>query len=258
MSKRINKRGFATVELIIVLIVIIVVGFAAWTVGKHSNKARTAKSSNSQIQSQTPIGSIKGWKTFVDRRDRIYFQYPSDWKVDIHKTAYQANDVKGDMLNGTIKSPTDKVEIVYSNFVAGVGDPGCDPPGQPPTDQQPPLLKCPTINIIGVEDLPGFESTHMKYIEKISHWKSDVDFYIPSFGLAVDTADFPLKVGTLTGQSDTFIRTNFTDDAGIFAHNWTIDRNPQDGFSTYQEAKDYLASSEVKTAKKIILSTHKY
>lgn len=253
-----SQKGFAVVEAVIILVIVAVVGVVAWTVGKHSAKTPEPTTTNKSTQSQTPVGSIRGWNTFVDRRDRLYFQYPTDWEANIKKTAYQSNDIKGDMLSGIIKSPSSKVEILYSNFEAGVGDPGCDPPGEPPTDQTPPLLKCPTIDILTADDLPNIKDTNMKYIEKISHWKDKTDFYIPSFGLAIDSTDFPLKVGTISGQSDTFMRTNFTDDAGIFAHNWTIDRNPQDGFPTYDQAKAFLNSDEVKTAKQIILSIKRY
>lgn len=251
-----NQSGFAVLETIVILIILIGVAGVAWSVGKNSKPGGNISTENAVGISSKQSIAPAGWKTFIDQKDKLSFDYPAAWRVDIKKTGIHT-DNGAETLDGSVKSPSGKVNIVYQDFVAGIGYPGCNLPGDRSASYDPDLMDCPDVHILTSQNLPNIKNTNMKYIEKITHWKDKTEYYIPAFGLAISSSDYPLNQGTIRGQSDFFMRTNFTNDGGIFAQTWYISGDPKDGFSTEAAAEAYLNSSDVKTAKQIILSVRK-
>jgi hypothetical protein len=238
-----NQLGFTVIEVMFFVLVALIIAGAIFFVGKRMGKMDTKpETAVSQNTSTADDGSTANWKTFEDKRNKVSFKYPSDWKVDITKSdASVADDGKGDFLGGTVTSPSGKVSLGYSNFIAGLGGGSC------PDD-----FPCPTIDILALSDVSGLKGA-FQYIEKITYWKGNGDGYTPAFGLIdADTAK-SLKVGSIQ-RNDFYLTAAFTDDGGQFALNFAPNSGLAD-FKTYEAAKAYLDSPEAKTAKQIIKST---
>ncbi len=249
--KKINQVGFATVELLVALVLVIAVGATAWYVGKNSSNSHPDYVSSSVGQNTISNAKHKapvGWKTFVDKHGQLSFDYPSDWKLNIKNSDAFKMDTRGNFLTGSVDSPNGKVKLEYQNYQAGVGQVDCDLPDTYP---------CPVIEVFNVDDLPNIKDPSFKYIEKIVQWNNNGDQYVPAFGLDTFESQAPVKVGTITHQNDFFLAAGFTNEGGYFAYNWTAGAGPKQGFKTHKEARDFLDSDDAKTAKQILLSVRK-
>jgi hypothetical protein len=244
---RLNQAGFTPVSVILLIFVVILTIFIAVQVNKvHDTK--TADGNASQNAGRSIATSSNSQKVFTDNRDHISIRYPKDWSNSIYRSSALASDVKGPFLTGAITSPSGKLAINYTNFITGVGDPGCGTSD---------LSACPIVYVSKVEAVPNFKQSTMKFIEKITYWKGSTELYVPSFGLTVQNADQPIAVGTIENTHDFFLRTNFTDDGGYLAYNWAPAPTDKNGFKIRAEAQAFLDSPEAQAAEQIILSVKK-
>lgn len=230
-----NQKGFSTVELVLVLIIVGLVGFIGWYVWDTKKDTDNESSTTQTSTSTASNGNLS--KTYTDAKDGTKFSYPEDWKLDIEKQ----DDLQPGSVSGTLTSPSGKVELAYANYVTGVGGGSC------PED-----FICPTIHVLKITDVPGAKD--LKLVEKITDWKGNGDDFTPAFGLSnADTAS-EWKVGAKQ-DNDFYLFANFSNDGGLFAYSYSPNSSPEGGYKTYQEASDFLKSKEVKIAEQILLST---
>ncbi len=89
-----NQRGFGAVELLIILVVVGIVGFGAWYVGKHGNKSATNITSSSTNSSKTTTPATK---TYTDNSKTYTLEYPKTWTTSEQKPGSAA--AVADLLN---------------------------------------------------------------------------------------------------------------------------------------------------------------
>lgn len=239
-----SQKGFGHIEVLLVLILISVIGFAGYYV--YSQNKDTDNKDNAPVGqgngADTKADPMTDWKTFIDSKDDVSFRYPSDWTVDIETFTGELgmNSGDGEYLSGTVTSPSGKIVLGYANFITGLGGGSC------PDD-----FPCPFIDTLTIKDLRNLPT--IQYVEKITFWKGNGDTYSPAFGL-VGTESVP----TVTGKKQenvSYMNTGISSSGSKFAYNpGSLAGDAGGGFKTEAAAKAFLNSKEAKIAKQILLS----
>jgi type II secretory pathway pseudopilin PulG len=94
MKKINNGSGFSVVELLLVIVIVILLGFMGWYIyhNDHKTNVNTTKSSS------TSTTIYSNWKTFVTSYQKLSFKYPNNWVLTDNSTSNGNDDI-------TIKSP---------------------------------------------------------------------------------------------------------------------------------------------------------
>jgi hypothetical protein len=106
-----NEDGFGTIEIILVIFVVVLMGIAGWLVYKNHNKTNDAKTTTSTTVNTKPVDAYAGWKTYCDTTTGGCFRYPADWD-DVSPLDAQAVKASGQSRNETIT-------LEYSEPVTG-------------------------------------------------------------------------------------------------------------------------------------------
>jgi prepilin-type N-terminal cleavage/methylation domain-containing protein len=86
-----KQKGFTVVEVLMVLVIVLLVGFAGWYVWNQRDKSDDKSTSTSTNKSaddaheMTPEQSpTYGWKTYTNKEGMYTFKHPSDWVFADH------------------------------------------------------------------------------------------------------------------------------------------------------------------------------
>jgi len=234
-----DQKGFSAVEAVLLLVVVGLIGFVGWYVWHSKNQTDKVltTSQNSQIDSaKSNVDKNKLDKTYTDAKDKLSFNYPSDWKLDIQKQ----DDIRQGFASGSLTSPDGKLVLNYSNSVTGGGGGSC-----------PDAFPCPTVQIVSIADVA--KAKDHQVVEKITNWAGHSDSFTVSIGLVSKDLLREWPVGSKQ-HNDFYLYDNFSNDGGLFALHYSPNARPEDGFKTQEEAKAFLASENAKTAKQILQS----
>lgn len=110
MQKKTNVNGFAIIELLIIIAVVLVLGVVGVLVynQQHKPKADTTSTSSStsdkskastSTSKQTATDPYAGWKSYCDTDNHYCFKYPTDWTFN----------------GGKVLNPSNTVQVVYTN-----------------------------------------------------------------------------------------------------------------------------------------------
>lgn len=79
-----NSRGFAALELILVLVVVAIIGFTGWYVWnarKTTDKSDTTPTTQAQVNKEVAkVDAYADWKTCSDPVREVSIKYPADWE----------------------------------------------------------------------------------------------------------------------------------------------------------------------------------
>lgn len=146
-----NENGFSTIELLITLVIIVLIGFAGWYVWQHNNKetrpSNAAQKSTQANQNQTNTESKPAWIAYKNDEAKLTFQYPETWKSEAADT-FRYNDGAFGGVGGTVTSPTGK-KLTWIFQIAGGKGGDCEPDStdKPFTEGN----KCSSKQILSVE-----------------------------------------------------------------------------------------------------------
>jgi Tfp pilus assembly protein PilE len=121
MSKIIKtEKGFAVLELILIILVLAIVGFAGWWVYMNQHKTVDAKNITTTLQNKTTpkvasTNSYAGWKMYTLPVEKLSLMYPSDWTV--------SNTALTSTQDDTILTSSDGFSIEISDGNGNGGDP---------------------------------------------------------------------------------------------------------------------------------------
>lgn len=91
-----NDSGFTVVEVLLVALALVTIGFAGYFVAQHT--ASKSPKTNTKAQSTDPYA---GWATAELKYENISFKYPVTWKLDNQSTATTENGQNGSgIING--------------------------------------------------------------------------------------------------------------------------------------------------------------
>lgn len=258
-----DQKGFSPIYFLLALLVIGIIGFASWKVldanreksnssvqqDKVSDSESNSTSSNSSDQAKTatkkPEDPTKDWTTFKDESTKLSFKYPKDWKITKHDTSIYGPG----MIYNEITNPSGNVVLLYANFTQ-IGGGSCEVSGS----------LCPSVDTLVFDDFSTISGTSLKYVEKIADLTSSKKGFTPSFGLYSYKQDSPkINLGTKVGD-DYYLVFNLPnyDNSIVFSMESKSVSSNDSLFKTKQEAKDFLASDDVKIAKQVIKSLKTY
>jgi hypothetical protein len=124
MGTKLNKKGFSTVEVLLVVLIVLVLGLGGWYVYKNNNKSKTTKTSSSSSSTMSNMnmdsGQYAGWKTATLKYEKITFMYPSDWKINLNEIA-GTSDCNPGSDSANITSPNGTSIAMYTGL-CGKGD----------------------------------------------------------------------------------------------------------------------------------------
>lgn len=90
------QKGFSTVETLLVLLIVVIIGATgAYVYTANKNANNTLNSANAATQSspdQSPLhavanaGAYKGWKSYTTKKYGVTFKYPANWTLDDQST----------------------------------------------------------------------------------------------------------------------------------------------------------------------------
>jgi uncharacterized protein (UPF0333 family) len=86
MKKTSRTKGFSTVEGLLILIIVLILGGVGWYVWHSTKNAndilKSVDESSNSTQAEThtqAVGNYKGWKIATSTRAKFSIKYPSDW-----------------------------------------------------------------------------------------------------------------------------------------------------------------------------------
>ena len=94
MKKINNESGFSAVELLLVIVIVVLLGFMGWYIYHNDHKTNVSVSKSSS----TSTSVYSGWKTFTTGYQKLSFKYPNNWVLTDNSTS-NGNDFL------SIKSP---------------------------------------------------------------------------------------------------------------------------------------------------------
>lgn len=87
-----NQRGFAALEAVLILIIIVIIGGVVWYVIKQNKDtagpgaSTVSKTEKEPIEEYKPTSTVpKDWKIYENKKYKISFAYPGNSKVDVGK-----------------------------------------------------------------------------------------------------------------------------------------------------------------------------
>jgi hypothetical protein len=95
MNKLNNESGFSVVELLLVIVIVVLLGFMGWYIYHNDHKTNV----NTTKLSSTSISVYSGWKTFATSYQKLSFKYPNNWVLTDNSTSNGNDDI-------SIKSPS--------------------------------------------------------------------------------------------------------------------------------------------------------
>jgi hypothetical protein len=80
--KKVNQNGFSVIEVTVFILIVGLIGAAAYYVGtkKHDDHRAVVAPSTSQ-RSQASKDPYKSWNSYTLRYEKLSFKYPSSWKL---------------------------------------------------------------------------------------------------------------------------------------------------------------------------------
>lgn len=255
-----NQKGFSTVEPILIIVIIALIGVVGWLVYKNHHKTTTVSTTNTS--SSKPVTSTKlstqptnpyaGWQSFCSSYGDLCLKYPTSWTL---KTTTEAVSTTQNTEEANITSPSGNVTVQYQ--------PDCSQLVGPPASGKY------NDAILSVTSPPG--TSNFKVIKGISSYQSSTSNHISeslylTSNLIVQQQK--ITVGTFSNATGTGDEAA----AGFFENpslNNPNDSNAQEcmnvgmldssganyvNFSSTNAAQEWFSNSEVQTADQILLS----
>jgi len=83
MGTKLNKKGFSSLEIILLIIVIVVIGFGGWYVYKQNHKTKTSTTTAS-VTTKSGVSNTdlySGWNMGTLKYEKMSFMYPKNWLI---------------------------------------------------------------------------------------------------------------------------------------------------------------------------------
>ena len=112
MHKKLDRRGFSIVEVLIVIVVVAAIAASGWLAWRHDHdkkKSATSVSTSSQqsksssTSSNSPSDVYAGWKSYCDTASEACIKYPADWSAVPN-------------FPGTFQNATDTIYVDYQGY----------------------------------------------------------------------------------------------------------------------------------------------
>ncbi|HUD07028.1 MAG TPA: hypothetical protein VMR34_04015 [Candidatus Saccharimonadales bacterium] len=120
-----NQSGFGTIELVLIIAVVVLLGVVGWLVYKNDHKTTTAsvattsstrpatsattkKTTTPTSTTTTPSNPYSGWKSDCDSQSSTCLYYPSTWtaQTGLGNQGYDISTANGDVSVGEYPEPS--------------------------------------------------------------------------------------------------------------------------------------------------------
>jgi len=235
-----NNKGFALVELLILVVVLLAVGAVGVYAYSHSRHAKNAvNSSNTSHNGSTQTSQNNGtadpykdWKSYCSSYGGVCFKYPADWTTSEGETSLP------DQKSLTLTSPSGKVAVSYSPADQGVGG-SCNP------------TVC-SFDTVSLAKLSASNASDLEVVQGV--WSNTSSSAIVPYYYVTSSAQVASQ-GLVSGQNvgTGFLVTEFPNPKVTSGLEHLAVRDPsQTSYSSPNAAKSWLSGSEVVTAGKIL------
>lgn len=134
MQKKLDRKGFSIIELLVAVIVVAAIAACGWLAWRHTHDKKKSSGSTSTSSQQEKSSSTSdssstanvyaGWKSYCDTTYKYCFKYPSTWQLAIETVPQEPCDA-GQI---DITSPDGAVDVSYQNDNNHDGNPAAITP----------------------------------------------------------------------------------------------------------------------------------